>query len=427
MPSFFRFLTLVAFHLFCAVQPDVVILEVGMGGRLDSTNVIPQPVACAISAIGFDHMEVLGYTLREIAREKGGIIKADVPALTIPQPAEVLTTLRQCAEEERSTLSVLPLIPSSLPLGLDGAHQVENATLAVGLSRLMLARQAARGAVGGEVASAWRDGGEGSALPKEVLAGLKDTAWAGRCQQFVDAEVSNVTYYVDGAHTDASMQVACQWFQQRVHEDKRSPFTPAEVEAEVQAEGSDELSLTPMPSLPSSGGYNVLLFNAGHVRNPFDLLQPVVTMGMHDVACQFGHFLSCPFDHDRPHLMRTPSYEQLLSQQPTPMQQLAASTPPSPSLPPPPSPPTWQHTLFRVFDLLHAWHRSQDVEGRMVSSAAAVHSLSTRCVAQSSSGQAIGSVRRMALRHPKVHFRVLVCGSLYLVGNVLDKIGFRIS
>ena len=425
VPSFFRFLTLVALHLFSSLHLDVVILEVGMGGRLDSTNVIPRPIACAISSIGFDHMEVLGHTLPLIAREKGGILKPATPALTIPQPPDVLDTLQQCAQEEGTTLTVLPLLPPNIPLGLDGAHQVENATLAVGLCRLMLQRQAAMEGVGGEVGRAWeKGGGEGVAvLPKEVLVGLKSTAWAGRCQQFVDSEVANLTYYVDGAHTDASMLIACRWFQQRVHADSTHPLSPSEVEAEVQAGGTadDELILKPTPSL-SSGAYNVLLFNAGHVRNPFELLQPAMSLSLTDSACQFGHFVSAPFDHDRPHLQRTPSFEDLLAQQPPDMQQLAASLLPLSSLPPPPSPPTWQHTLFRVFDLLHAWHHRQST-----SSAAVAPAMLTRCVRQASSGQAIGSVRRMAMRHPKVHFRVLVCGSLYLVGNVLDKIGIRIS
>ena len=376
-------------------------------------------MVCGIASIGFDHMEILGHTLHAIAREKGGIIKPGVPALTIPQPQEILATLQQCAEEEHSHLTVLPLLPPTLTLGLDGDHQLENATLAVGLSRAVLMRQAERGAVGAKLAQQWfENDGE---LPAEVLVGLKETSWAGRCQQFADREAANVTYYVDGAHTDASMQIACTWFQQQLHK-QHTPLLNPEALADATS-GDDDLTLTPTPSLSSSSSYDVLLFNAGHVRNPFDLLQPVVQLGLRDPACQFGHFLSCPFDHDRPHLMRTPSFEQLLAQQPPPMQQFAAATSPVVV-----AGSTWQHTLFRVFHLLVAWHREKGEGRSMAGGAGAVGvAYAPRCMWQSGSGAAIGSVRRMAARHPKVHFRVLVCGSLYLVGNVLDKIGYRIS
>lgn len=70
-----RFLTLLGLRIFLQQQVDVAILEVGLGGRLDATNVVPSPVVCGISSLGFDHMELLGYTLPEIAREKAGILK----------------------------------------------------------------------------------------------------------------------------------------------------------------------------------------------------------------------------------------------------------------------------------------------------------------------------------------------------------------
>lgn len=69
MPGFFRFLTLLAFQLFIGERVDAVVLEVGIGGRLDATNVVPSPVACGVSALDYDHMRVLGSTLAKIARE----------------------------------------------------------------------------------------------------------------------------------------------------------------------------------------------------------------------------------------------------------------------------------------------------------------------------------------------------------------------
>ena len=472
VPSFFRFLTLVAFHLFCAekvlhnltacsplarhsphstdqpclpylvlrcvrVQPDVVVLEVGMGGRLDSTNVVAAPLVCGIASIGYDHMEVLGDTLTLIAREKAGIMKPGALTLTIPQADEVAVALKQCAEEESSTLRTVPALPSDVVLGLDGEHQRENAALAVGLCQRAFEtldgtdeaetkrlRGLARAVAAGE-------------LPAEVLDGLRSTRWPGRCQTYVDAEQSNLTYFVDGAHTDASMAVACAWFAQQLDSTPTDPsLAPsAHTAALNSADDGDELSLAPSPSLsaaaPAQPSYNILLFNTGHVRNPFDLLQPVVSLGVHTPAAQFGHMLSCPFDHDRPHLQRTPQFTALAAQQSKEVQAAAAAELPAPA----PGGLTWQHTLFRVFDTLVAYNaRRQQSSPPAVASSLAIPSAGAsvvryphRFVYAQSSAQAVFLARGLARRHPHVRFRVFVCGSLYLVGNVLDKLGYRIT
>lgn len=73
---------------------DVAVLEVGLGGRLDATNVVPAPVVCGITSLGYDHMEILGHTLPQIAREKAGIMKAGSPAFTVPQPQDAMEALQ---------------------------------------------------------------------------------------------------------------------------------------------------------------------------------------------------------------------------------------------------------------------------------------------------------------------------------------------
>ena len=75
MPGYFRFLTLMAFHTFIALKVDATILEVGVGGTYDSTNIVPKPVVTGVTALGIDHVTVLGKTLQEIAWQKGGIFK----------------------------------------------------------------------------------------------------------------------------------------------------------------------------------------------------------------------------------------------------------------------------------------------------------------------------------------------------------------
>lgn len=76
---------------------DVVILEVGMGGRMDCTNVIEHPLTTGITLVDLEHTEVLGHTLTAIANEKGGIFKAGAPAVAFDQHEEVVTALKSCA------------------------------------------------------------------------------------------------------------------------------------------------------------------------------------------------------------------------------------------------------------------------------------------------------------------------------------------
>ncbi len=105
-PTFFELMTATAFKYFADNEVDYAVVEVGLGGRLDSTNVI-KPEVCAITSIGYDHMTQLGNTLGSIAGEKAGILKPGVLAIAAPQEAEALTVLRHTAEKTGSTLRVI--------------------------------------------------------------------------------------------------------------------------------------------------------------------------------------------------------------------------------------------------------------------------------------------------------------------------------
>lgn len=85
MPGYFRYLTLLAYHAFKDLKVDATILEVGIGGAGDSTNVVPKPIVTGITSLGMDHVAVLGGTIEAIAEQKAGIYKKDVPALTVEQ------------------------------------------------------------------------------------------------------------------------------------------------------------------------------------------------------------------------------------------------------------------------------------------------------------------------------------------------------
>ena len=152
--SFFEAATAAAFAAFARHLADVTILEVGLGGRLDATNVIPQPVATVITRLSFDHREYLGDTMAAIAREKAGIMRPHTPCFAARQPStEALEVLQQAARNldvplflgskdwnveaqgEESFIFTSPHRSLVLPMpALAGRHQLENAGLALAAS-----------------------------------------------------------------------------------------------------------------------------------------------------------------------------------------------------------------------------------------------------------------------------------------------------
>ncbi|XVE99634.1 hypothetical protein REPUB_Repub03eG0216700 [Reevesia pubescens] len=132
------------FKIFAAEQVDVAILEVGLGGKFDATNVVQTPIVCGISSLGYDHMEILGNTLGEIAGEKAGIFKHGIPAFTVPQPDEAMHLLEEKASKLNVHLQVAHPLDASLlnglKLALEGEHQYLNAGLAVAICSTWLQR-----------------------------------------------------------------------------------------------------------------------------------------------------------------------------------------------------------------------------------------------------------------------------------------------
>lgn len=149
----FEIETAAAFCLFAEHPADVLLLEVGLGGRLDATNVIDAPLASVITPIGMDHPEFLGDTLAQIAGEKAGIIKANVPVICAEQPADAMTVIEQAARKLRAPLHAATqdwqvnvergrlvyqdergLLDVAAPR-LFGRHQFDNAGLAIATLR----------------------------------------------------------------------------------------------------------------------------------------------------------------------------------------------------------------------------------------------------------------------------------------------------
>ncbi len=132
--SFFEIYTLLAFLYFAREEVDVAVLETGMGGRLDATNIV-NPLVAVFAPINFDHTDKLGPTLIDIAREKAGIIKQGCLVITSPQPEDVLNKLRNASEEKGTFFSQVNgeiyQRYRDLKISLNGRYQLDNAAVAI--------------------------------------------------------------------------------------------------------------------------------------------------------------------------------------------------------------------------------------------------------------------------------------------------------
>lgn len=209
-PMYFRYLMLMAFHAFLVEGVDTAVVECGIGGEYDSTNVIVQPVAAAITSLGIDHVDLLGKTLPEIAWHKSGIFKKGARAFTVEQQPEAMKVLQQRAEERGVELIVVKRHPEidTVKLGLAADFQRTNASLAIAIAAEFLhARGHPELPDGAGIAK--------SPLPAPFRKGLEEVRWAGRCEIRHETNPS-LAWHIDGAHTLDSIDVAARWFGEQV-------------------------------------------------------------------------------------------------------------------------------------------------------------------------------------------------------------------
>ena len=259
MPLYFRFLTLVALHTYTRENVDGAVIECGIGGEYDSTNILLQPTVTGITSLGIDHTVMLGTTIEKIAWHKAGIMKSGSPAFTVPQPEEAMAVIQQRAEEKGVALTVVHRHPQldTIKLGLAGDFQKTNASLAIAVAAAHLQ------ALGHKDVST-------NPLPKEFVQGLEQVRWAGRCET---RREEGLVWYLDGGHTTESITVAGQWFASCV---------------------KDSISTSPRSSSISLPPSRVLIFNQQQ-RNPVPLLRV-----LHDVLASslkterpFSHVIFC--------------------------------------------------------------------------------------------------------------------------------------
>ncbi|RMF15603.1 MAG: bifunctional folylpolyglutamate synthase/dihydrofolate synthase [Alphaproteobacteria bacterium] len=232
--TFFEITTAIAFTAFARTPADLCLVEVGLGGRFDATNVIAQPAASVITAVGIDHQAFLGDDLVAIAREKAGIVKSGVPLIVAPQPAEVLSEVLAAARRLKAPVVLADRDFSYGSLGQKGAgggddldarwyyrsagrrrvlprpsflhgdHQLTNAALAIAaLERI-----------------------PGLALPDAAIeAAMRWARWPGRLQSIGEGPLARCLgpddrLWLDGAHNEDGARVLARFFADRAGEEE---------------------------------------------------------------------------------------------------------------------------------------------------------------------------------------------------------------
>jgi dihydrofolate synthase/folylpolyglutamate synthase len=211
-PSFFETITALAFRHFAEQRVDIIVAEVGMGGRLDATNIL-EPLVCVVTDIDLDHQKFLGNTIREIAAEKAGIMRPGRPLVTLPQHPEANQTLGKAIEATgaiavSAARYVAPVSPGAgelvhqqaahtsfamnimdeeveIETPLLGRHQLRNLALAISAAEELVK--------------------QGFAIsPRQVAEGIRLTRWPGRFQIVpAEADASRPEMVIDVAHNPA--------------------------------------------------------------------------------------------------------------------------------------------------------------------------------------------------------------------------------
>ncbi|RGP74796.1 hypothetical protein FLONG3_5907 [Fusarium longipes] len=211
-PFFFRFMTLLAWHIFLREKVDSVVLECGIGGEYDATNIVPPEAvsAAVISQLGIDHVAMLGDTVEKISWHKAGILKPGVRGFVrrMDEKPSVREILQQRAAEKGAELVELDDASVERWGGivgrLPGDFQKYNQALAVLAVRHHLGMEA-------EPRTALLN------LPDKIITGLKEACLRGRCEVI---QQGNIGWHLDGAHTKDSMQEVAKWFAASIGRDE---------------------------------------------------------------------------------------------------------------------------------------------------------------------------------------------------------------
>ncbi|XP_041769149.1 folylpolyglutamate synthase, mitochondrial isoform X1 [Anopheles merus] len=213
MPSYFCFLTILALDVFLRESVDVCVIEVGIGGRYDCTNVLPKTGTVGITSLGLEHTKLLGNTLEEIAWQKAGIIKRGSDVFSVVQPSECMEIIR---EECRKLKANLFVVPSELK-----AYQWAKKPALINESCDILDILELNTSLAIQIATNWMNKNLSemsqenipSIVTEQTVEGIDRCFWPGRLQRILYD--TKKTLYLDGAHTLESIHLCARWYKMK--------------------------------------------------------------------------------------------------------------------------------------------------------------------------------------------------------------------
>ncbi|WP_010252007.1 bifunctional folylpolyglutamate synthase/dihydrofolate synthase [Acetivibrio cellulolyticus] len=257
-PTEFEIVMAIAFQYFYEMECDIVVLEVGLGGRFDATNIIKDPLVSVITTISYDHMDRLGDTLEKIAFEKGGIIKNGSDVVVFPQPEGVMNVISGICEDRKASLHIVDFktikikscsidgqefaykVWNSLKISLLGEYQVKNA--AVALNTIELLREK-----GYKISD------------NSIEKGLFNAKWPGRLEVLSKQPV----FLIDGAHNGEGAAALAMVL--------KAYFPGKKILFIVGALKDKEISSIIEPTLPLAKGYITVTPDSGRALPSKDL------------------------------------------------------------------------------------------------------------------------------------------------------------
>lgn len=380
--GFYKFITVLALYIVAAENKsassskiDVLILEVGLGGLLDATNVLSNKskVVCGVTLLDYDHMDFLGNTIQEIAAQKAGIFLTGVPAYTISsQPLEAMEVLKETAEKVNTELTVT--LPdeakdvcagdggTACRLGIQGQHQFQNAALAIALCKEAI--RAVNQRLGKQIKFS----------SEKAKVGLQGTTFAGRCQVLNDSQTSGVTFFLDGAHTTESMKATVKWLSQAL--------------AQSSEEGTD--------------AQNVLVFNCAHTKPVRSILEAILNA---ELGFRKVYFVK-PYSF-KPSKKPLPTISEILEVPvKSKISQSSAEVKTS----------SWQETLKQVWEVMAQTRKASETDG----------DADQLIVTGLNIDDTITKIRTDASTAQHVRTNVFVTGSLLLVGDTLKSLKYTV-
>lgn len=205
-PTFFELSLALALRHFLKNGTDFIILETGLGGRLDATNAVPKNIA-VLTPIGLDHQQYLGDTLAEIAREKAGIITSGTPVVTAIQEPDAMTAIQEAAALNHAALTIAHVDGTTPQPSLPGHHQQENAALALETMRQL-----------------------GLLPPAEAIChALASVQWPGRFE-----ELSTPPLVMDGAHNEHAVRALISTWKEVFPEEKAALVFAASADKHIR-------------------------------------------------------------------------------------------------------------------------------------------------------------------------------------------------